>query len=347
MSTLLDIPRELREEIFHCIAQPEIVYTSSATADHTPRPHARTTEETYVDTRIYLPTRPSANILATCKQLRQESLEYHSHLLNSSTLKQKEWIQPESTNNTGTTVAASRDIEEAAEEARYDGSTVRLTIEVQRGCRGAFGYYVPTREELSPRFYALLPFMQTVRRLNVIVWPGFDWWNGPPQASPLEQWRERKALLKRIAAYQVGCTEQPSKAETIGKSAPATKMDAVSVAIGKILDKLPAVEELNLTVSVATGDLFRWDLPDVKWEKIQPWLDGPITRSGGLQLRKVSRTLTSVWQKPNEDTANHQPFYVQNETRSDTPNSKWLVERQGGLRAVSGANSGCPDAPTD
>lgn len=341
MSALLAMPRELREEILHYLTLAPTVFTSSAKADTSSlhQTGSRKTEETYVDTRIYLPSRPPANVLSTCRQLRQECLEYHTHMLNSSSAVDIEDLKAKAASSTTIAERLGTEFDEAAERAGDDGVTLRLTLEVQRGQRGPFGFSVPTREDLSPRFLALLPLMETSRKLKMVVWPGFDWWNGPPRVSPLEQWRQRKALLKRINAYQVGHTEHPSEAEsTKTNDTTAAKPDAVSVAIGKILDRLPAVEEIDLSVFIATGDLFRWDLPDVKWERIQPWLDSPITRSGGLRLHRVSRTLTCVWQRAEVEIASHQPFYVQKETRSDISSNKWRVERQGGLRAVSGAN---------
>jgi hypothetical protein len=229
------------------------------------------------------------------------------------------------------------DFDYAAERAVDDGMTLSLTLEVQRGQRGTFGgYYVPDRKELSPQFFTLLPLMRNARRLQLIVWPGFDWWNGPPQTSSLEQWRQRKALLKRINAYQIGHTGPPGDAEvSTSSSSTAPKPDAVSAAIEKILEQLPAVEELDLSILIATGDLFRWDLPDVKWERIQPWLDGPIAKNERQQLLKVSRKLISVWQRADLDFASHQAFYVQKETRNDVSTNTWRVERQGGWRAVS------------
>ncbi|KAF1364442.1 hypothetical protein EJ07DRAFT_99502 [Lizonia empirigonia] len=315
MSFFLAMPQELRDEILHYLTLPGTVYTSSAKADtfSLHQVGSRKTEETYVDTRIYLPSRPPDNLLATCKQLRQECLEQHTHLLNSFIAVEREESNTKVASSTKLAERSGTEFDEAAERAVDDDVTLRLTLEVQRGQRGPFGgFAMPARRDLSPRFRALLPFMWTVRRLKLIIWPGFDWWNGPPQVSPL--------------------------AETAGTDVVAeTKLDAVVVAVRKVLDQLPAIEELDLSIFIATGDLFRWDLPDVKWEKIQPWLDGPITKSGGLKLRKVSRTLTSVWQMPEVISASYQPFYVQKETRSDTSTNRWHVERQGGLRAVSGA----------
>jgi hypothetical protein len=264
MSTLLAIPRELREEILNYLTLPATVYTSSAKAD-TNALHqigSRKTEETYVDTRIYLPSRPPANVLATCRQLRQESLEYHTHLLNSSTAIGFEDLKDGNSSSTKVAERSGTEFDEAAERVGDDGVTLRLTLEVQRGQRDPFGFSVPIREELSPRFLALLPLMRTVRKLKMVIWPGFDWWNGPPQVSPLEQWRQRKALLKRIVAFQVGHTEQPNEGDIAkpGLSSP-TKLDAASVAIGKILDQLPAIEELDLSVFIAMGEdptLARW-----------------------------------------------------------------------------------------
>ncbi|KAJ4346173.1 hypothetical protein N0V95_005637 [Ascochyta clinopodiicola] len=263
-----------------------------------------------------------------------ECLEHHFHLLNSPRAVEVEEASTEVDDSTTISKRPDTELDEPAERAVDDGVTPRLTLEIQRRQRDPFSFSIPAREDFSPRLLALLPLMRTLRKLRLVIWPGFDWWDGPPKASPLEQWRQRKALLKRISTSQDVCTAWPSEAEPVNTGgSDAIKLDAVSVAVGKVLDQLPAVEELDLVIFIATGDLFRWDLPDIKWEKIQPWLDGPITRSGGLRLRKVSRTLASVWQKPESDAVGQQPFYVQKETRSDILNNKWHVKRQGGLRA--------------
>lgn len=343
MSTLLAIPRELRDEIFHYLTLSATIYTSSAHANtHSLyQSGSRKLEEAYVDTRIFLPSRPPANLLSTCRQLRQECLEYHAHRLNSAAATKIEDFEVAAANSTKVAERSGTEFDEAAERTIDDGVTLRVTLEVERGQRGPFGgYYVPTREVMSPRLLALLPLMHTARKLKIVVWPGFDWWNGPPQTSPLEQWRQRKALLKRVNAYQLGHTELPlhtAAARTEESLQP--KLDAVSTAVRKLLDRMPAVEELDLSILIATGDLFRWDLPDVKWEKIQPWLDGPITKSGDMQLRKVSRSLTSVWQRPETEFASHQPFYVQEEERSELSSTTWRVKRQAGWRAVSGTET--------
>lgn len=345
MSTLLAIPRELREEIIHHLILPATIYTSSTHADtYSLHRSGSMVGEAYVDTRICLPSRPPANLLSTCRQLRHECLEHHAHRLNSAAANKIEHLDVNVANSTKLAERTGTEFDEAAERTADDGVTLRITLEVQRGQRGPFGgYHVPDREAISPRMLALLPLMRTARKLKIVAWPGFDWWNGPPQASPLEQWRQRKALLKRINAYQIGSTEQPVPTEAAKTSDPdesaQPKSDAVSKAVGKILHQLPAVEELDLSVFIATGDLFRWDLPDVKWEKIQPWLDGPITKSGGTRLRKVTRSLTSVWQRPETEIASHQPFYVQKEVRSDVTSNKWRVHRQAGWRAVSGTKT--------
>ncbi|KAJ8109607.1 hypothetical protein OPT61_g7331 [Boeremia exigua] len=337
MSALLTVPRELRDEIMHHLILPATIYTSSARANtHSLHQHgSRKFEETYVDTRILIPSRLPGNVLSTCRQLRQECLDHQTRLLNSSAPAEVETPKVEASNSTKTADRSGTEFDEAAECTGDDGVSLRITLEIQRGQSGPFGgFFVPIREELSPRFLALLPLIKHARRLKIVVWPGFDWWNGPTQASPLEQWRQKKALLKRINAYQIGHTEQPGQVEASQTSESSqTKPDAVSVAVGKILRQLPAVEELDLNILIATGDLFRWDLPDVKWERIQPWLDGPIVKDEGMRLRKVSRTLTSVWQRPDVEIASHQSFYVQKETRIDGLSNKWLVQRQAGLRA--------------
>lgn len=339
MSTLLAIPRELREEILCYLNLSPTVYTSSAKSNthSTPPAGSRKSEETFVDTRIYLPSRPPANLLSTCRQLRHECLNLHTHLLNSTAARKVPKAASGETNNIQATEMTGTELDEAAEQSGDDGVTLRLTLEVQRPRRNAFGYSVPVRESLSPRFLAMLPLMKDARKLNIVIWSGFDWWNGPPQTSPLELWRQRKLLLARTDAGQPGHSERPSEANGIVSKSTGPKTDAVTVAVGKILGQLPAVEELHLSVFIATGDLFRWDLPDAKWEKIQPWLDAPVAKTIGKDLRCVSRTLTSIWQWPESELASQQPFYVQKETRSDIARDKWHVERQAGWRAVSDA----------
>ena len=339
MSTLLSIPRELREEILHHLTLPPTVYASSAKVVTKPPPQtgSRKSEETFVDTRIYLPLRPPANLLSTCRQVRQECLELHTHLLNSAAAHKSKKSTPEEASITKAAEMSGRELDEAAERTGDDGVTLRLTLEVQRPHRNAFGFSVPAREDLSPRFLALLPLIKNARKLKMIVWPGFDWWNGPPPVSPLELWRQRKALLKSNSADQVGEHQQQHEATSANASNTAPKLDAVTVAVGRILAQLPAVEELDLSVFIATGDLLRWDLPDVKWEKIQPWLDAPISKTVGKHLRKVTTSLTSVWQWPESELAGQQPFYVQKETRGGVASNKWRVERQAGWRAVSGS----------
>lgn len=339
MSSLLAMPRELREEVLRYLILPATVYTSSTRAN-TPPQHQiapRKSEETFVDTRIYLPSRPPTNVLSASKQVRQECLELHSHLLNSAAAVRVDGSTAQIANGTQAAEKSRTELDEAAERAGDDGVTLRLTLEVQRGKGSAFVYSVPVREDLSPRFVALLPLMKDARKLKIIVWPGYDWWNGPLQVSPLEQWRQRRALLKRTSIDQVGHTEQSGDAESTKTSDTGPKPDAVTVAVGKVLNQLPAVEQLDLSVFIATSDLFRWDLPDVKWEKIQPWLDTPISKNVGKRLRSVSTTLTSVWEWPESEIASQQPFYVQKETRSDLASNKWRVERLAGWRTVSSA----------
>ena len=326
MSTFLNIPRELREEIIRYNSLPPTVYTSSAGKPDTD----------YIDTRIYLPSSPPRNLLYACRQLRQECLDHHAHMLNPAATLAVAKPAEGAADWTNIDEISDDDLDNMAEQAVDDGKTLHVTLEVQRGKCGTFGYYVPDRKELSPQFLKLVPFMEGARKLQLIIWPGFDWWNGPAQESSLEQWRQRKALLKRINAYQVGHTGPPSDAEFPTSSSSTTpRPDAVTAAIEKILDQLPAVEELDISILVATGDLFRWDLPDVKWERIQPWLDSPVTKNERQQLLKVSRKLISVWQRADLEFASHQAFYVQKETRDDVSSNRWRVERQGGWRAVS------------
>jgi hypothetical protein len=296
---LLALPRELRDDILGYLNLPAYVYTSTTIKDtHHLYQSRRSSGETYVDTRICLPSHPPANILGTCRQLRQECLEYHVRLLNS---------QPsEVPKNSESNVLAARLGAEFAEEAERacDDGTLRITLEIQRSLRGSHGYYIPVRDELSPRFLALLPLMNKARKLRLTIWPGYDWWNGP---QPFYDKRGNARINPGEAA----------------------KPNAAFVAISKVLQQLPHVEELIVDVLMQAQDGGRWDLPDRKWENLQPWLDSPITPNIGQALKKINRNLTVFWKATEPE-----PFYVQNEMRQGSGNT-WKVKRKGDMVTVS------------
>jgi hypothetical protein len=285
-SSFLSLPRELRDEILDHLTLPQYVYTSSTKKDtQNLYQTRRAVGETYVDTRISLPRRPPPNILATCRQLRQECPEPE--------------VQPMSN------VLAERlgtEFAEKAERACDDG-TLRITMEIERSLRGPHGYYIPAREQLSPRFLGLLPLMDKAKRLSVFLWPGYDWWNGGPQV----------LIDKRGNA----CVNP-------GKGA---KPNAASTAINSMLQHFPLVEELSVHVLMQASEGGRWDLPDRKWENIQPWLDAPIASNVGPNLMKITRKLTAFW-----DVSRPETFYVQHEVRQT--GSDWKVDRKGDMGTV-------------
>ncbi|CAO2652540.1 Nn.00g008230.m01.CDS01 [Neocucurbitaria sp. VM-36] len=305
-SLLLTLPRELREEIFGYLILPEYVYTSSSTQDTHNLHQGRVSEKSFVDTRVYLPSRLPANILATCRQLRLECLEHHAHLLNSAS----PTVGSDAKEKPMSSILAERLGTEDSEEAERacDDAMMRITIEVQRPQRGPMGYSIPIRDELSPRFMALLPLMNRARKAKIVIWPGYDWWSGGlPQA------------IRRI-----------DKPETNSLPTSDTKRpNAASIAIGKILEHLPVVEELYVDVLMHSSEGGRWDLPDNKWEKVQPWLDSPVTDEGGQSLRKVVRRLAGIWK-----TSDAEAFYTQIETHQDSENP-WKIERKGDMRTAT------------
>lgn len=300
---LLALPRELREHTLSYLVLPAYIYTSSSKPNIDNLHLARSTEKTYIDTRIYLPSHLPANVLAICKQLRQECLAYHAHILNSSS--PTALVDAKEKAMSG--ILAERLGDEIAEECERtsDDGTLRITIEVQRPQRGKMGYFVPMRDEFSPRFLALLPHMSTTRRLKLVIWPGFDWWNGD-------------------IAQDTARIDEPNTRSLV--PAVASRPDAACLAIGNILKHLPAVEELTIDVLIYASDGGRWDLPDNKWERIQPWLNNPVSVDGGNALKRVVRRLARVW-SPTETEA----FYTQVETRQDSGVS-WKVGRKGDMR---------------
>jgi hypothetical protein len=302
-SPLLALPRELRDDILEYLSLPAYVYTSTTTKNtHNLYQSRRSSGETYVDTRICLPSHPPANILGTCRQLRLESLEQHVRLLNSRPSQKPKTSEKKPMSN----VLAERLGAEFAEEAERacDDGTLRITLEIQRSLRGPHGYYIPVRDELSPRFFALLPLMHKARKLRLTLWPGYDWWNGGPQPFYDKRGNARS---------------NPSE---------AAKLNTASVAISKVLAQLPHIEELIVDVLMQAEDGGRWDLPDRKWEKLQLWLDSPITPNVGQALKKINRNFTGFWK-----VTEPEPFYVQHEVRQGSGKT-WKVESKGDMVTV-------------
>jgi hypothetical protein len=303
--SLLSLPRELRDDIIGYLVLPHFVYTSSEKPSTANLHRSKVQAKTFVDTRISLPCRVSPNVLGVCQQLREECLQYHHYLLASlpsaSNLVQQAEAKP--TSNLLAELLG-QEVEEEAE--RLGDHHLRITLEPQRPQKSNFGYAVPVREELSPRFLALLPLMQRVRKLRLIVWPGYEWWDGSrPRA--YTKVNGRTSIDENVSA----------------------KPDALSCAIGRILDRLPAVEELQIHVLAHVGDLSRWDLPDLLWTNIQYWLDGPVTPEGGHALHKVERKLAAVWNAKLVET-----IYKQEEEKIDE-HGTWHVKRHGDMTTVS------------
>jgi hypothetical protein len=311
-TSLMTLPRELRDEIVGYLILPEFVYTSSDKPNTEHLHFTRREAKTFVDTRIYLASRISPNVLGVCQQLRQECLQHHAHILDSSANSTAMNDTQNPDQKPPSSVLAERLGTEKDEEAeRLGNHGVRITLEAGRAQRGNFGYFQPIREELSPRFLALLPLIEKAKRLRLVVWPGYDWWNG-----------QRPRAMTRVNGRlrHVGSSNGDSQ---------SVHPDVVSFAIGKVLERLPAVEELSLDVLVHVSEVAQWDLPDQKWDNIQYWLDGPVARTCRPTVRKVVRRLTTVW-TPKLTEA----FYTQEEIRSDGE-KKWHVSRKGNMRTVS------------
>jgi hypothetical protein len=310
---LMDLPRELRDEIIGYLALPEFVYTSGDKPTTTSVTNPQAQAKTFIDTRIYLPCGVRSNVLAVCRQLREECLQYHNRTLASlpstSPVAQDQKFDPDnfSFSDDRDPFSANRKEDEIGEEfERLGDRSLRITLMVQKTLRNRFGYAMPTREELSPRFMKLLPLMDRAKKLRLVIWPGFDWWNGSRPRSFVKV----NGRLK------------------IDQEAPA-QPDTVSVAIRKILECLPAVEELEVDVVAHVSEFSKWDLPDLAWTNIQYWLNGPIVSGAGKNLSKVNRKLAGVW---GAELA--EGFYEQQETRLDE-GSTWHVKRHGVTHTVS------------
>lgn len=308
--SLLTLPRELRDEIFGFLSLPPFVYTSTSKPNTANLHRSKIDADTFIDTRIYLPCRAPPNFMGVCRQLRFECLQQHTYNLNTSTPPSSPIPKdPDATPNSS--ILASRLGNERDEEAERlnDTHSIRITLEAQRAQRGKFGYFTPVRDTLSPRFLALLPLLSGAKSLRLVIWPGFDWWNGSrPRAMKIENGRAR--------VDETGKAENP---------------DAVSYAIGKVLEMLPGVEEVRIEILVHVGALSQWDLPSPPWTNIQYWLDSPISPqlSHTQNIKSVTRSLAVVW-----DPVKIEGFYEQDETKLE--NGRWNVKRHGDVKTVSG-----------
>ncbi|KAF2194787.1 hypothetical protein K469DRAFT_547510 [Zopfia rhizophila CBS 207.26] len=263
---LLDLPREIRDEILHYIVLPQHVFTSTPKPNPYSLHRSNKTEGTFIDTRIYLPARSPTNVLGVCKQLHEECLEFIACIANSHRPAPISDPRPvEESRSNQLAARANTDIEEISERKKDDGS-VRITMEILRPIRGAMGFYVPTRDELSPRFMALLLLLRQIKRVKFIIWGGWDWWRGPKE------------------------TLTP-KAEFSATQPESTKPDQLSVAVDRVLRHLPLVEDVSIDVLMHVSDYWNWDLPEVRWEGIQGWLDGRIYPNDERKLKRVYRRL--------------------------------------------------------
>ncbi|KAF2827779.1 hypothetical protein CC86DRAFT_369031 [Ophiobolus disseminans] len=302
--TLLALPRELRDQILTHLLLPPYIYTSSAKPDTTNLHRGKTDAATYIDTRIYLPVRICPAALGVCRQLRVEGLEQCARVVHMNTKASNGaggWDGDIGLKGGGkSSILASRlgtENDDAAER-HIDKKTPRITLEAKRPQRGKFGYAIPVRDTLSPRFTALLPLLQNTKILRIVVWPGFEWWSG---ARP-------------------GATSGRKGVDPI---APAA-LDAVSYALGAVLAQLPRVEDVEVDVLAHVGDFSRWDLPDEKWVPVQYWLDSPISPQGENRLQRVTRRLSGVWEGGIVEA-----FYVQEETKLG---EGWRLKRHGDMR---------------
>lgn len=288
---LLSLPRELRDDIYAYLVLPEHVFTSTTTPDTRSLHRTNRKVDTYIDTRIYLPVRPPANILETCKQLRDEYLDFMCRLLNSlhpTIIAEEE--SSEGPKSSRLAALVNRAVEEGIERARDDGS-LRLTLEIMRVIRGNMGAYMPAHELPSPRFMSLLPLMSRLKKIKLIVWADWSWWKGPEKRMnrPSFAWpeaRSKRTTSDRTDELAPGKDDQPVTA-----SEPPPKPNVLSVAVNSILPHLPALEELRIDVLMHVSDYWNWDLPDNRAEGIQDWLDDPVILPNGKPPMKVYKRL--------------------------------------------------------
>ena len=263
--------------------------------------HGRTAP-TSVDTRIYLPSRMPKNLLLVCKQLREECLTYHSCRLNShrrATIVDSR-LEQQTINEQ---FAERRNIgSDEALERPHDNDCARITLEVLRPYRDSMGYCIPEKKDPSPRFMALTPLLGRLKRIKFMVWAGYEWWSGESTRPIAKTRRLQKARLSRTSADQDDAVLQPSLWETNDVGAPLVpRPNPLSVAIDALLRFLPLVEEINIDLLMHHSDWWSWDLPDIWWEGIRTWLDGPVSPISEGKVNKIDRRVVLThydWHKP-------------------------------------------------
>lgn len=295
VSPMFRIPLELREEILSHVLLPQLVHTSSPTSDTYSTHRLRRPEPTYVDTRIYLPSRMPSNLFLVCKQLREECLTYHARRLNSNRLTNIPDSNPIHHTTNYQPGEGDDTISDESLERLHDDDCARVTLEVLRQHRGLWGYYVPERQEPSPHFMALIPLLSRLKHIKFIVWAGHDWWSGDSTRPIVKIKRLQRARLSRVSADQDDKVIQPTLWENDGTTkALAPRPNPLSVAIDALLRYLPLVEEVKIDLLIHHVDWWSWDLPDPWWEGIREWLDGPISPIAKDRAWKVERRLTIV-----------------------------------------------------
>jgi hypothetical protein len=290
---LFSLPRELRDDIYSHLVLPEHVYFSNSKHIST---FKATKDDTYIDTRIYLPIRPPCNMLGTCRQLREEMLDFAAHLIESSRTAQNTQVyqhiqrRAEDSNMD----ESNEDLEQSEERAR-DGGCLRLTLvytayilelrhvlmrsclqEIMRYIRGNAWAYIPDRITPSPLFFSMLPLLNRLRRIKFTVWASWLWWKADePPRTHVSKFKSGTRFKRTSSDETDELRDQPASRDVVDGSAQYVppKPDPLSVAMGAVLEKLPNIEEIDVDVLMLPSEWASWDLPDNKWEGVQGWLD--------------------------------------------------------------------------
>lgn len=250
-STLLTIPRELRDEIFSHIVLPEHVFTSTS------RPNAQTLHQStrnpqaFIDTRIYLPARAPSNTLSICRQLREEFLDYICRISDVSTIPPVPSDKPAEECQSNILAARVNQEDEDMAERRRDTGTVRITMEINRAMRGNMGFFTPVRDKVSPRFTAMNFLLRRLQKVKFVVWGAMGWWEGPAQSV----------------------------------------IDPLLVSVDEVLKLMPNVEDVDIDIFVPPREYLHWEKPEVRNEGIASWLRSSISLAKDRRFSRVDRRL--------------------------------------------------------
>ncbi|KAF2756974.1 hypothetical protein EJ05DRAFT_511726 [Pseudovirgaria hyperparasitica] len=151
---LLELPQELRDEIYNYLleAEGQTLHCYDGIPRHNDFPRAKIgrTKESHIDRKIHLPIRFCQKPLAICRQLRTEFLDF-------------------------------------LDAAHSKSGPIIITMDALRPISTAVGWLTPVKKLLTPAFMRSRPAISASSHIHFRVWPGWNWWHGDQNSTVEDQ----------------------------------------------------------------------------------------------------------------------------------------------------------------